>query len=463
MRALLVPMLNASRSIRWRLIAAAALTIAVALAVAGMGLQHLFSRHVERRAVAELETDLRQLLAGLSVAADGTLTLTKLPNDQRYAQAFSGAYWQIVSESKVVRRSRSLWDEELSLPVDELPAGDVHTHVIAGPQNQHLLVVERTIAVKRPHGTFEFRLSAALDRSESVAAVGAFGNDLALALTLLGGCLLAAFGIAVGVGLSPLDQLRNALIRLRAGSSVRLEGAFPKEVEPLVDDLNHLLEQRDNSIALARARAADLAHGLKTPIAAISVIAEELGDKGDQEIADELAGYVSGMQGHVECELVRARRAEVQANAVSEPLVSIVDPLVRSMRRLPRGAEIEWLVDVDDGFYVKVDKVGLAEALGNLLDNARKWACSRVQLRAFLDNGSLVVEIVDDGVGVPEADLGNMVARGLRLDERVPGSGFGLPIAVEHVEQIGARMELSKAKGGGLRARIVLPPALFQF
>lgn len=445
-------------SIRLRLVAAAAVTIAIALAVAGTGLHFLFERHVERRTVAELDTDLRQLMSGLVVAEDGSIELERLPGDQRYSQPFSGAYWQVVRGSGgIVARSRSLWDEELVLPADELPAGDFHMHAIYGPLEQQLLIVERKIVVNRPNKALTFRFSAALDRSESAAAVSAFGKDLAVALTLLGACLLAAFGAAVGVGLNPLAQLQSALGRLRAGDDVRLTGEFPREVEPLIDDLNTLLEQRDRSIASARARATDLAHGLKTPITAISVIAEELGAQGNPATADELLGYVRSMQGHVERELVRARSAEAGTFAPPVPLMSIVDALVNSMRRLPRGSQIKWEVDVPLEILVKSHKSALAEVLGNLLDNARKWTHSKVIVRAALGDDSLIIEVADDGPGIPQSEVGTVLARGGRLDESVPGSGFGLAIAAEYVDQIGARMDLLEAGGGGLCVRITVP------
>jgi len=456
----------ASRSIRLRLIAAAAVTIAAALAVAGLGLQHLFQRHVERRTVAELETDVRELMAGLSIAADGNASLQKSPSDQRYAQPFSGAYWQISRQisrqGAVVARSRSLWDEEISLPNDELPSGEVHVHSVPGPQAQQLIVIERSISVRRSGGTFSYRLAAGLDQAESRAAINAFGNDLTLALTLLGACLLAAFAIAVSVGLRPLSNVRGALLRLRSGETTRLAGDFPREVKPLVSDLNELLEQRDRSIASARARAGDLAHGLKTPITAISVIAEELGEGGNREIADELQGYVNNMQGHVEHELVRARSAGmVSAGAVN--LLSAIEPLVRSMRRLPRGCELEWAVDVAPDLSIRIDRSALSEVLGNLFDNARKWARNRIEIRSAVDQGNnLVIDVIDDGPGVPKGEHGNVMARGKRLDESVPGSGFGLAIAAGFIEQIGGRLDLLLAEGGGLRARIILPEARYQ-
>lgn len=455
-------MLAAKLSIRLRLIAAAAVTIAVALAAAGAGLHHLFERHIERRTVSELETDVRQLMSGLRVADDGSAKVERLPGDQRYSQPFSGAYWQVLGGNGIVARSRSLWDEELELPADALPAGDVHTHMIRGPQDHRLLVVERTIAVTRSNGRLDYRLSAALDRSESIAAVTAFRSDLVLALTLLGGGLLVAFAIAVSVGLSPLAKVRNALLDLRAGEANRLIGPFPKEVEPLIDDLNDLLDKRDSSIASAQCRATDLAHGLKTPIAAISVIAEELSDQGNRETASELSDYVRGMQGHVERELIRAMSAQAKTVA-PEPvsLISIIEPLVRSMQRLPRGVELTWEINVPAGLSVKVDRIGLTEVLGNLLDNARKWAQSHVLVGAEIADNSLIIEILDDGPGVPETEHGNITARGRRLNETVPGSGFGLAIAAQHVEQLGLRLELLQAEGSGFRVQVILPPSRF--
>jgi len=446
-----------SRSLRLRLAAAAIVTIASALAAAGWVLVLLFERHVERRAVGELETNIRELIAGLDVSPSGEASLQRLPNDQRFTQPFSGSYWQVSNGADIVARSRSLWDEQLSLPSDELMPEGYHRHLVSGPKNSTLLAIERMVTVDRPAGSFRFRLAAAIDRSEISATVTAFRTDLAVALLALGTALLTAFAAAVSVGLAPLQRLQTALADLRSGAKARLSDSYPAEVTPLVDDLNRLLESRERSIEQARARSADLAHGLKTPLTAISVLADELRERGDPTIAQELIDYVTTMQRYVERELALARSMTAGASVSRFLLRELVDPLVRGMRRLRRGGDIEWTVDIDDPVAVKSDKTAIAEVVGNLLDNARKWARGRVRVSAAIVDGRVKLEIADDGPGVAEHDLDKIIGRGKRLDETVPGSGFGLSIAAEIAEQLGTKMEFRRSAEGGLSVGLALP------
>lgn len=450
-------MTGMGNSIRWRLLAAAALTLAVALITAGWGLALLFERHVERRVVSELETDIRQLMAGLSVDAEGNPVFSQEPTDQRYAQTFSGKYWQAEVGDVVVRKSRSLWDEDLALP-ESLPGiGEMHQHRIAGPRGRPLMVVERRFSVERSGQKHAFCLAAAVDSSEVRAAVAGFRTDLAWALLFLGVLLLAAFSTAVHVGLEPLSRLRAALASLHAGDERRLEGRFPQELSPLVDDLNSVLEQRAKAAQYAKTRAADLAHGLKTPLTAIEVVADELRGKGEQALGSELSEYVESMQRTVERELALARSAVAVQPGKPVKLLPVVEGLVRSLRRLSNGKVIDWEVAIDPGLAVVADDAMLTEVMGNLLDNARKWAKSRVRIRARMAHGSVEIAVDDDGPGVAPGVREEILGRGKRLDESMPGTGFGLAIVNDMLEQVGGQIALEGASLGGLGVRVVLP------
>lgn len=444
-------------SIRWRLMAAAALTLTVALITAGWGLAVLFERHVERRILAELETDIRQLMSGLSVDAAGNPVFARQPQDQRYAQTFSGKYWQVEVGHRVVGKSRSLWDETLKLPNDIVNAGEMHEHRIVGPRGRPLIAVERQILVARSGQEHAFRLAAAVDVSEVQAAVADFKHDLALALLFLGGLLLAAFATAVHVGLEPFGRLRAALASLRSGDERRLEGQFPRELSPVVDDLNKVLEQRARIAQQAKTRAADLAHGLKTPLTAIEVVADELRSKGEQALGSELSEYVATMQRHVERELALARSAVGAQHGKPVLLYPVVAGLVRSLRRLSTSKPIDWDLVVDPALAVVVDDTLLMEVLGNLLDNARKWANSRVRIDARVRGGFIEIDVDDDGPGVAPEALDDVLGRGRRLDESVPGTGFGLAIVNDMLEQVGGRITLERSGLGGLGVRVGLP------
>jgi signal transduction histidine kinase len=444
-------------SVRLRLLAAAGFAVVMALAAAGWGLEVLFQRHVERRATEELKTDLRALLAGLEIDDTGGLTLARRPSDQRYSQAFSGLYWQIYRGGSIIERSRSLWDEQLLVPNDTLPAGGYHAHVLDGPNGQSVLAVEQAVSVTRGRRDFLFRAMVAVDRRELVLAVDAFRSELIWGLGTLALALLGAFWAALGVGLAPLARLRSALGLLRSGQASRLSGAYPSEIQPLVNDLNDLLARQEDMIARAQTRSGNLAHGLKTPLTAISVMAEELAGHDQHATARELSAHVSVMQRHLEHELALSRSAASLASARPVPLHAFVDRLVDTMRRLPRGPSLAWEAAIDDAITVAIDEITLGEIVGNILDNARKWAAGRVRIEAFPDSGRVAFMVSDDGPGVPAAEQDNVIDRGKRLDEAMPGTGLGLSIVADIVGQLGGRIELSSSDLGGLRVRVTLP------
>lgn len=447
---------KADPSIRLRLLLSGAVAIALAMTLAWWGLTRLFEHHVERRSVARLETDVRELMAGLTIAEDGSVTIARRPLDQRYAQPFSGSYWQVEAGDVVAERSRSLWDERLPLPKDDPGAGR-HEHVVIGPGGKQLIAVERQLVVARPEREVRLRITAALDRAETILSVRSFGREIAVMLVAFGALLLAAFAAAVMLGLAPLARLRNDLRSLQTGEAKRLHGRYPAEVAHLVDDLNHLLRYRERAAEQARRRAADLAHGLKTPITAISVIADDMKNNGDAVLAQELAAYATTMHRHVERELTLARNVHAQDMAAPVALRPLADGLVRSLKRLPCGADLVWQVSIAESLTLRADATALAEVMGNLLDNARKWATCEVSIRASASRDHVVISVADDGPGVSEHQLAALTDRGKRLDQSKPGSGLGLSITREIVEALGGRLDLANATDGGFVATVAIP------
>jgi signal transduction histidine kinase len=224
-----------------------------------------------------------------------------------------------------------------------------------------------------------------------------------------------------------------------------------------VNDLNKLLDARDRVAERNRQRAADLAHGLKTPITAISTIAEELRDTGQSNIGKELTDYVATMQRHVERELALARSVQ-GAYAVAPTLVQpLVATIVRSLERLPRGQEIEWTIDIPASLVVPVEPTALAEVIGGLLDNARKWARGRVVVHSRESDGRVHLAVTDDGPGVAADKLTSLASRGFRLDQKQPGSGLGLAIATEILSELGGSISFANASAGGFVASVELP------
>lgn len=442
-------------SLKLRLLAAGAASILLALAIAGFGLLLLFERHVERRMTAELQAYLRQLVSGLERGPDGSLNIARPPAEPRFEEPLSGLYWQITAEPQgPVLRSRSLWDAALDLPSDHLVGAEVHEHTIAGPGRSSLLVVERSITLPANLGGGAVRVAVAVDRAEIHAAGLAFAVDLMPSLALLTAFLLAASWAQVAVGLRPLDAVRRRLHAVRAGRDSRLGTAFPDEVRPLAAEVDHLLDAQEAAITRARARAADLAHGLKTPLTILASDAEELRTRGETGIAEEIATVADGMRRHVERELARARAGTRLGSVAAQPVRPIVDQVTAVLRRTPRGQSLHWEIDVAQDLAVPVDAQDLAEIVGNLGENAVKWATARIRIAGRARDGAVMVSVEDDGPGIPEDRIGTVLARGGRLDETQPGSGLGLAIVADLAEAYSGSLAVGRSPLGGLSAAV---------
>jgi signal transduction histidine kinase len=286
---------------------------------------------------------------------------------------------------------------------------------------------------------------------------GQLRSDVFAALALLAVLLIVAAWTQVLMGLRPLEVLRTGLENIRVGKARRLSDKVPSELQPLVDETNRLLEAQEKAIETARARADDLAHGLKTPLTALTVLAGKLRQEHKTDYAGELEQQLNGLTKHVERELTRTRIAASKSIAKRTSVESLVRRLFRTMEKLPRGDVIEWSLDCEPNLIAPVEEADLAEVLGNLLDNARKWARSEVRMtaRSFGEGVELVVR--DDGPGIPECDRARVMRRGIRLDESMPGSGLGLNIANAIVEAYGGTMVLDSTAHGGLLVRLRFP------
>jgi signal transduction histidine kinase len=249
---------------------------------------------------------------------------------------------------------------------------------------------------------------------------------------------------------------------VRSGAEPRIDGAYPSEVQPLVDDLNALLAHRDEAVRRAIAKAGDLAHGLKTPLAVLTQEAERARAAGHPELAASLSEQVLRMRQQIDYHLAQARAAASGATlgATSNARES-VDGLVRTLQRLYVSRGLEIRVDVDGTGLVRVQREDLDEMLGNLLDNACKWARSRVVVASEVPSGSgmITLTIDDDGPGVPADKRDAVLQRGVRADEAAPGSGLGLAIVRDLAGLYNGSIALRGSPLGGLRAELTLPAA----
>jgi signal transduction histidine kinase len=442
-------------SLRSRLLSLAAVSTLIALVLAGIGLVALFENHLERRLDAELETYLNHLIGHTDIDPQGRVQIRERLADPRFAEPLSGLYWQIQDDERpTLLRSRSLWDNVIELPKDQLKLGEVHRHVLPGPGEQELLVRERQVIILPETLARRLRVAVARDRSDLDAARHAFATDMLPYFALLALFLLAASWIQVRGGLAPLELVRRGVLAIRGGGTHRLSGAYPDEVMPLVDEINELLQARDATIERARAWTADLAHGLKTPLSALGADAQRLRDAGQTAMADDLDELAQAMRRRVDRELIRARlRSAGAAGPHRADLPQAVERVLKTLARTPRGEAVHWITDMPDRARVAMRDDDLTELLGNLLDNAGKWAGSTVRVRVAHDDG-VTLCIEDDGPGVPEHQLARLGERGVRLDQQTHGYGLGLAIAQDIVEAYGGSMGFERSVLGGLAVNV---------
>lgn len=447
------------QSLRLRLLFGAALWIAAALLVTGAVIAYLFTASVERTVRTDLSANLSRLVALVDPRSSQAPALSEPPSDARYDIPLSGVYWQIedVSRNKTLR-SRSLWDFVIDTGVAPTAGGGEQFVATAGPGGQSLSALTMLTRFKTDAGERTYRITVAQDRAILNESIARFGKDLAIALAVLGIALVAAAFAQVWLGLRPLGKLRGDIEAIRHGAGDKVEESYPSEVLPLVGEVNELLASQQRSVEFARARASDLAHGLKTPLAVLSSVADALrekGDAGNADVVDELTGE---MAQRIDYQLRLSRlRHRTRMHVLSASLNDVVSRAVSVLRRTREGERLEWTIDIEDGLALDIDGNDLIELVGVLLENAAKWAKTMVQVEARRNGRVAEIRIGEDGPGLDPMDLQRVGVRGRRLDESSPGTGLGLGIAREIVALNNGSIRFASAPAGGLLAIVALP------
>ena len=452
-----------SISLRARVVLITALALAPILFGAHLALNQLFVRHVTAQAESSLRVTLEQLAAGIVIDPLGrSLSLKEPQGDPRWSKVYSGAYWQVNAPEGLVAsgvlRSRSLWDFVLTLPGDPLAPGAIHIHRLPGPAGQSLLASERSVTIEDSGKTFPVRLIAAIDLRELNQAIDDFASRVAQYLIVFAVVLIVLLMIQVSIGLSPLNRLNHALDRLRRSETEQLEGAFPSEIRPLVDNLNGVLGQHRRHVERARSISGNLAHALKTPL---SVLANAGADA--RSTPDELRALIRSQttlaQKQVEWHLKRARMAAATSGSGHRcPVGRLAEGIVSVMKRVHADRDLQIRVDAvaPDALFFG-EQQDLQEILGNLVDNACKWAAAQVVISAQSSERGLVLRVEDDGPGVAPDHYAEILQRGVRIDELTPGTGLGLSIVSELVSLYEGTLRFSSSPLGGLAVEVEFP------
>jgi len=447
-------------TLRFRLLAGTIIALGAALVMAGFALTGLFRSEVTRQFRDALTLHLDQLTARIEFDAEGRPVVDEQAlSDPRWHRPFSGLYWQVDGRGDPgALRSRSLWDTTLSLDPDTIAPGEIHVHTRSGPAGAPLLVLERAVhPIDRPSEVW--RLVVAGDSQSIDAAVLRFSSVLAASLAVLFLLLAAAGWAQVSVGLAPLRTLARTLADVRQGRAQRLTGRFPLEVQPLIDEFNAVLDRNAEVVERARRHAGNLAHAVKTPLA----ILEQAGAADDSSLAGLVREQIGVARRQVDWHLARSRAAAAQRMPGQRtPIGPVIDGLLRVMSRVhaERALQIR-CQPLPEAWAFAGESQDLQEILGNVLENACKWARTRVDVRVAPDPDRVPPEILvvveDDGPGIDADRRSGVLFRGARLDETVPGSGLGLAIVADLVDIYQGRIALGPAPAGGLQVEIRLP------
>lgn len=454
-----------ANSLALRLFLSATAWAVFILLITGVVLSSLYRQGAERAFDRRLGVYLRTLVADVASPDEANEKNPPSLGEPLFELPLSGWYWQITRldpGKPDLRASRSLWDG--GLPHLEnfgvaASANGSREGYVPGPEDQRLRLVERNIDLGDEG---HYLVAVAGDAAEIAEETRSFDQALIVTFAILAAVLLLTTMFQVRFGLAPLKRISDGLAAIRAGSAERLAGNFPEEIAPLARETNALIDANKEIVERARTHVGNLAHALKTPL---SVMVNEATTRGGDPFALKVLEQAAIMRDQVARHLERARLAArlTVVGSITE-VAPVVTALARTMEKIHREKSLNIEVHADETARFRGERPDLEEMIGNLVDNACKWASSRVAIEVVCErpdpaSANQVVRIVvdDDGRGLSPSEREQVAKRGQRLDETKPGSGLGLSIVVDLAALYGGGLTLGTAPIGGLRAELVLP------
>jgi signal transduction histidine kinase len=452
-----------ANSLALRLFLSATVWTVLILVATGLVLSSLSRQAVERAFDRRLNVYLKSLIADVASPEIPNERIGETLGEPLFDLPLSGWYWSVSGldpQKKEIYSSRSLWDGVLPRLQDmgvEIGSDGIRKSYVPGQEDQRLRIIERAIDLG-DEGLF--LVAVAGDASEIDEEIVTFDRTLSMTFGALAAVLLLSTLFQVRFGLAPLKRITSGLAAIRSGRAEKLEGSFPDEIEPLARETNALLESNREIVERARTHVGNLAHALKTPL---SVMVNEAAARPDDPLAAKVTEQTGIMRDQVARHLERARlAARVAVVGTITDVVPVVQSLVRTMEKTHHGKDIAVALDMPSEARFRGERQDLEEMVGNLVDNAFKWASARVAVEVGLEQPepnrrSVRIMVDDDGPGLTPAEREQVARRGRRLDESKPGSGLGLSIVVELAALYGGALNLGNSPIGGLRAELVLP------
>lgn len=437
-------------SLTRRMIGISALWIVLLLGVGGYTLDRFLVSAITSNFDTQLENVLTGMISSAEIGPDGEVFFTRnAVADQRFLEPYSGLYFQVSGTGAEPFPSRSLWDRQLRTAPEQRDT--IHAYDSREFPDETLRVVERD--VRLPNSQTRWRFQVAQSRETVDAQIGVLRKTMFRSFGILGLGLIILAALQAIYGLWPLRKVRREIAAIRSGNKSRVDERLPREIAPMVEELNQLLEHNEVQAEEARRHAGNLAHALKTPLTVITNAATAKAD----DLGPTVIREATTMRRQVDHHLARARavgrRSSAQSRAPVRPSLEAVE---RAVSRLYENVTID--LAGDKKAVVRVERQDLDEMLGNLIENAAKYGGGRVFVTVSKADDMVEIEVEDDGKGIPEAERVSIFDRGARLDTGKPGTGLGLAIVRDVAQIYGGNVELAESEDlGGLLARLKLP------
>jgi len=425
----------------------------MALLATALILTNLYRDHIAEHYDAHVFRHLEELVAAVEIDQLGNLQMHGQPSDPSFYRLNSGWYWEVKSSNGSLEKSPSLGEEILDL--SELNFEENHkVQSIYGPGQQKLRAHIMHISYPKLQTSLTFVATTPV--TQITDDVHDYSAHVISSFLVLGIGLSLAVVLQVRLALKPLKAIRTAIGDVQAGKAKRLPPEFPSDVQPLVEELNYLLDHNELLLKRARNQLGDLAHSVKNPLTVIRNEARSMANEQGQIILDQSHAMDSSIDHFLSKARIYGKKDIIGSRTTVKTVIS---DLVFAVDRIYRDREIETQFSEQCDCLFRGEAQDLEEMVGNLIDNACKWAKKQVVVKCKKNNNRLVIIVQDDGPGIPEESLEDVIQRGTKLDESKPGHGQGLGIVKDIADLYGGHLELGRSPLGGLQAQLDLPAA----
>ena len=440
-------------SLSFRIIASSGIWIILALVIAAVLLVQSYQEHIARHFDEHVGMHLEELVEAAGFSADGAFSLSAYPSDPRFHSLHSGWYWEVFQAGKSLLRSTSLGDHSLSAALIE-PTQQVATYEMVGPVQDKLRV--HVLELDLANDPVPVLIMTSAPMTGITDDVSDYSSHVLRNFMVLGIGLLIAVVLQVRFALKPLKAISTGISDVREGKSRKLPSVYPDDVQPLVNELNILLDHNTVLLKRARNRLGNLAHSVKNPLTVINNEANKLGD--DQK--NLILAQTEVISKHMNHYLSRARTfGSEKVLGFRSDAKNVVEDLVFAMRLIYKERNFKFGCSMEKVCLFRGESQDLEEMLGNLIDNACKWGHGEIFISCKNHGDRLLLVIEDDGPGIDDHHLERALNRGYKLDESQPGHGLGLGIVKEMTDLYGGSVQLGRSGLGGLKVELDLPAA----